>query len=101
MPKFIHQPIDASAGDVITATAYGFYVSTASMCLETISQSKQNQAANDEQENPVFGFEVPGTVTKERPSIRFTIPKDDTWCIFYDADQIRRVDVTIERPRQA
>ncbi len=100
MPDFIHRQIHASTGDVVIATARDFYVTIANVCLETEDQCKQNQIADEESETPVFGFEFPETVTVERPTVKFTIPRHGKWFLFYDEDQIGSLDVTIARNRQ-
>jgi hypothetical protein len=100
MSKFINQPVTALPGDVIVVTAQGFRVQVANVCLQTEDQCKRNQAAYEQQRNPVFGFECPGTVTEDKPTMRFTVPHNDKWLIFYDADQITRIDISVHSEHQ-
>lgn len=100
MPKFINQLVTALQGDVIIATAQGFRVPVANVCLQTEDQCKRNQAANEQRHNPAFGFECLETVTEDNPTARFIVPRNDKWFIFHDADQIRSLDVSVQSGHQ-
>lgn len=98
MPKFINLPVNVSTGDTVVVTVNDFYVRNAAVCLETAEQCKRNQQAYENDES-FLEFECPRTATQENPTVRFTIPHNGKWFIFYDADQIGGIHVAVE-PRR-